>query len=150
MQYLYCIYDMNIMTLWVLCLQEAHMSIRKSKAAKSDSNPPDASTVIAPTDPGVKNIEDKAGKEKHSKSLRQFPVVGIGASAGGLAAFEAFFNGLPADRYLEMSFVLIQHLAPDHTSILTDIMRRYTKMDVFEVEDGMVVRPDCVYIIPPN
>ena len=43
------------------------MSIRKSKAAKADSNPPDVSTVIAPTDPGPKNIEDKARKEKHSK-----------------------------------------------------------------------------------
>ena len=79
-----------------------------------------------------------------------FPIVGIGASAGGLAAFEAFFSGMPADTDPGMAFVLVQHLAPDHKSILTDLIRRYTRMQVFEVEDGMAVRPNCAYIIPPN
>jgi two-component system CheB/CheR fusion protein len=79
-----------------------------------------------------------------------FPVVGIGASAGGLAAFEAFFSGLPADQDTGMAFVLVQHLAPDHSSILTDLVRRYTRMRVCEVTDGMTVAPDCCYIIPPN
>jgi len=79
-----------------------------------------------------------------------FPVVGIGASAGGLSAFEAFFSGLPDDADSGMAFVLVQHLAPDHKSILTDLIRRYTRMQVFEVEDGMQVRPNCTYIIPPN
>ncbi|MBE3040800.1 MAG: PAS domain-containing protein, partial [Chloroflexi bacterium] len=49
-----------------------------------------------------------------------------------------------------MAFVLVQHLAPDHKSILTDLIRRYTRMQVFEVEDGMKVQPNCIYIIPPN
>ncbi len=79
-----------------------------------------------------------------------FPIVGIGASAGGLAAFEAFFKGMPADVDPGMAFVLVQHLAPDHKSILTDLIRRYTRMQVFEVEDGMTVQPNCAYIIPPN
>ena len=79
-----------------------------------------------------------------------FPIVGVGASAGGLAAFESFFSGMPADIDPGMAFVLVQHLAPDHKSILTDLVRRYTRMQVFEVEDGMVVRPNCTYIIPPN
>ncbi len=79
-----------------------------------------------------------------------FPIVGIGASAGGLAAFEAFFSGMPAGTDPGMAFVLVQHLAPDHKSILTDLIRRYTRMQVFEVEDGMAVRPNCAYIIPPN
>jgi two-component system CheB/CheR fusion protein len=79
-----------------------------------------------------------------------FPVVGIGASAGGLAAFEAFFSGMPADADPGMAFVLVQHLAPDHKSILTDLIRRYTRMQVFEVEDGMTVQQNCAYIIPPN
>jgi len=79
-----------------------------------------------------------------------FPVVGIGASAGGLAAFEAFFSGMPADKDPDMAFVLVQHLAPDHKSILTDLIRRYTRMQVSEVEDGVVVQPNCAYIIPPN
>lgn len=79
-----------------------------------------------------------------------FPIVGIGASAGGLAAFEAFFSGMPAATDPGMAFVLVQHLAPDHKSILTDLIRRYTRMQVFEVEDGMVVQVNCAYIIPPN
>ena len=79
-----------------------------------------------------------------------FPVVGIGASAGGLAAFEAFFSGMPADTDPGMAFVLVQHLAPDHKSILTDLIRRYTRMQVFEVVDGMKVQVNCAYIIPPG
>jgi two-component system CheB/CheR fusion protein len=79
-----------------------------------------------------------------------FPIVGIGASAGGLAAIEAFFFGMPANTEPGMAFVLVQHLAPDHKSILSDLIRRYTRMQVFEVTDGMAVRPNCAYIIPPN
>ncbi len=79
-----------------------------------------------------------------------FPIVGIGASAGGLAAFEAFFSGMPKDVDPGMAFVLVQHLAPDHKSILSDLIQRYTRMKVFEVEDGMEVKVNCTYIIPPN
>ncbi len=79
-----------------------------------------------------------------------FPIVGIGASAGGLAAFEKFFSGMPADADPGMAFVLVQHLAPDHKSILTDLVQRYTRMQVVEVEDGMSVHINCAYIIPPN
>lgn len=85
-----------------------------------------------------------------SDSLNRFPIVGIGASAGGLAAFEAFFSGMPDDKNPDMAFVLVQHLAPDHKSILTELIQRYTRMQVSEVEDGVVVRPNCAYIIPPN
>jgi len=79
-----------------------------------------------------------------------FPIVGIGASAGGLSAFEAFFSGMPTEKDPGMAFVLVQHLSPDHKSILTDLVKRYTRMQVFEVTDGMTVRPNCAYIIPPN
>lgn len=79
-----------------------------------------------------------------------FPIVGIGASAGGLTAFEAFFSGMPEDRDPGMAFVLVQHLAPDHKSLLTALVQRYTRMRVFEVTDGMNVRANCAYIIPPN
>ena len=57
---------------------------------------------------------------------------------------------MPADTDPGMAFVLVQHLAPDHTSILCDLVRRYTRMQVFEVEDGMRVKINCVYIIPPG
>ena len=83
-------------------------------------------------------------------AAHRFPIVGIGASAGGLAAFEAFFSGMPAHVNPEMAFVLVQHLAPDHTSLLRELVQRYTRMEVFEVEDGMAVRINCVYIIPPG
>ncbi len=79
-----------------------------------------------------------------------FPIVGIGASAGGLAALEAFFSAMPADTDPGMAFVLVQHLSPDHKSILTEIIQRYTRMQVSEVQDGMRVQINCAYIIPPN
>ena len=78
------------------------------------------------------------------------PIVGIGASAGGLSALEAFFSGMPPDRDPGMAFVLVQHLAPDHKSILSELISRQTRMKVVQVEDGMQVEPNCVYIIPPN
>lgn len=90
---------------------------------------------------------ETASSEPH---LPTFPIVGIGASAGGMQAFEAFFSGLPPDVKPGMAFVLVQHLARDHKSILSELLQRYTKMQVFEVEDGMVVQPNCTYIIPPN
>ncbi len=83
-----------------------------------------------------------------------FPIVGIGASAGGLAAFEAFFSAMPSGSGSGsgsgMAFVLVQHLAPDHKSILAELIGRFTKMRVIEVENGMRVEPNCTYIIPPN
>jgi two-component system CheB/CheR fusion protein len=81
---------------------------------------------------------------------KRFPIVGIGASAGGLAAFEAFFSAMPTNTESSMAFVLVQHLSPDHKSILSDLVKRYTRMQVYEVEDGMKVKPNCAYIIPPN
>ena len=83
-------------------------------------------------------------------AIQAFPVVGIGASAGGISAFEAFFSTMPPKSDSGMAFVLVQHLARDHKSILSELIRRYTRMQVFEVEDGMEVRPNCAYIIPPN
>jgi two-component system CheB/CheR fusion protein len=79
-----------------------------------------------------------------------FPIVGLGASAGGLAAFEGFFSGMPADRKPGMAFVLVQHLAPDHKSILAELIRRCTSLPVLEAEDAMPVQINCIYIIPPH
>src|SRR5512140_2377970 len=77
-----------------------------------------------------------------------FYVVGIGASAGGLDAYEQFFLNMPADS--GMTFVLIPHLAPEHKSMMVELLGRYTKMSIFQAEDGMRVQPNCVYVIPPN
>ena len=83
-------------------------------------------------------------------SHQKFPIVGIGASAGGLAAFETFFSQMPADSSPGMAFVLVQHLARDHKSILAELIRRYTSMQVFDVVDDLTVEANCAYIIPPN
>jgi len=91
-----------------------------------------------------------AAQKLEAKAALGFPIVGIGASAGGLAAFEAFFSAMPADIGSDMAFVLVQHLAPDHKSLLTELIGRYTKMQVLQVEDGMLVKANFVYIIPPN
>ena len=79
-----------------------------------------------------------------------FPIIGIGASAGGLAAFEAFFAALPTDLLPGMAFVLVQHLSPDHKSLLSELIRRCTRLHVLEVEDGMVVQVNCIYVIKPG
>lgn len=77
-----------------------------------------------------------------------FAVVGIGASAGGLEAYTQLLSHLPTDT--GMAFVLIQHLAPDQKSMLSAILSRATQMPVIEVQDGMSVKPNHVYVIPPN
>lgn len=79
---------------------------------------------------------------------KSFYAVGIGASAGGLEAFEAFFRNMPPDS--GMAFILVTHLDPKHKSMLTDLLRRYTQMSVYEAEEAMEVKPDTIYVIPPN
>jgi two-component system CheB/CheR fusion protein len=79
---------------------------------------------------------------------RPTSIVGVGASAGGLEAFEQLLAALPVDT--GMAFVLVQHLAPKHESILRDLLAKSTTMPVIEVMEGMSVRPNHVYVIPPN
>lgn len=75
-------------------------------------------------------------------------VVGIGASAGGLEAFQTFFDHMPADSGI--AFVLVQHLDPNHKSMLVDLLRTHTEMTVTEAADGLRVAPNRIFIIPPN
>lgn len=77
-----------------------------------------------------------------------FPIVGIGASAGGLEALEEFFRHAPTNS--GMAFVLVQHLDPSHPSLLTEILQRTTTMPVVEAQDQIPVKPNGVYVIPPN
>jgi two-component system, chemotaxis family, CheB/CheR fusion protein len=77
-----------------------------------------------------------------------FPVVAVGASAGGLEAYKEFFHALPLDT--GTAFVLIQHLDPSHESMLTEIIAKATTMPVEEVRSGTSIRPNHVYVIPPN
>lgn len=77
-----------------------------------------------------------------------FPIVGIGASAGGLEALTAFFRALAAD--LGMAYVLAPHLDPQRESAMSQILSRSTAMPVVQIEQGMRLVPDHVYVIPPN
>ncbi|HKK37970.1 MAG TPA: PAS domain S-box protein, partial [Cryomorphaceae bacterium] len=76
------------------------------------------------------------------------PIVGIGASAGGLNEFECFFKNLP--KGLGTAYVVIQHLDPDHESILAEIIGRSTNMEVAQIKDNEQVKPDRCYVIPPG
>src|SRR5687768_517553 len=77
-----------------------------------------------------------------------FPIVGIGASAGGLDAFTQLLQHLPSDT--GMAFVLIQHLDPTHTSFLSETLAKATAMPVSEAVDGEVVQPNHVYVMSPT
>ena len=78
----------------------------------------------------------------------QFHIVGIGASAGGLEALEQFFTNMPEND--GMAFVIIQHLDPDHKGIMHELLQRVTRMHVSVATNGVKIKPNCVYVIPPN
>ena len=88
------------------------------------------------------------GGASNAGDLNVFLTVGIGASAGGLEAFKSFFTEMPADS--GMAFVLVQHLSPDHKSMLAELLGRTTTMDVIEAKDGVSIKPNCVFVIPPD
>ena len=90
----------------------------------------------------------KERKDHLQTNLNQFPIVGIGASAGGLEALEQFFENMPKDN--GMAFVVIQHLDPNHVGIMPELLQRITTMKVIQASDGLKVKPNCVYVIPPN
>jgi two-component system CheB/CheR fusion protein len=94
-------------------------------------------------DPFMRGIEEHPPATKAS-----FPVVSVGASAGGLEAFTGLLKHLPADT--GMAFIFIQHLAPQHASMLPALLLRSTMMPVMEVQHGAPVKPNHVYVIPPN
>ncbi|HET6364307.1 MAG TPA: chemotaxis protein CheB, partial [Nitrospirota bacterium] len=86
--------------------------------------------------------------EQDRLTASSFPIVGIGASAGGLEAFTNLLEHLPPDT--GMAFVLVQHLAPTKDSMLAELLSKATSMPVREVQDGMIAESDHVYVIPPN
>src|SRR6187549_2243341 len=89
----------------------------------------------------------RAGKPL-AKSTNQFPVVGIGASAGGLDAFKKLLKAIPEDS--GMAYVLVQHLDPKHESMLPELLQKVTNIPVMEISDDIKVLPDHIYIIPSN
>ncbi|BAY92764.1 MULTISPECIES: chemotaxis protein CheB [unclassified Tolypothrix] len=89
-----------------------------------------------------------SNNEQENNQDELFPIVGMGASAGGIEAFTELLNHLPNDT--GMAFVIVQHLSPNQKSLLSEILSRSTEMPVVEVQNGMVVEPNHVYVIPPN
>ena len=94
-----------------------------------------------------KNSLKKVEQEKPRNGI-PFPVIGIGASAGGLETLNALFSIMPADS--NMAFVVIQHLSPQHKSIMASLLEKQTQMVVSEIEDGATVEPNHVYLNPPG
>ena len=95
-----------------------------------------------------KTDNSEMGKKIVPSTKTPFPIVGIGASAGGLEALEQFFQKMPPQN--GMAFVIIQHLDPNHIGIMPELLQRITPMKVSQVTDKLKVKPDCVYVIPPN
>src|SRR5438477_5720480 len=113
-----------------------HRPLKKKQREKDLSSKRTTAKTISSTD-------KKAAKEKNL-----FPVVAIGASAGGIEAISNLLETLSPR--LGMAYVIIQHLSPDHESILPELLERKTEMPVHQVEGGMPVQPDNIYVIPPN
>ena len=99
----------------------------------------------------ARSSDDAAKHAQHSQSAPSgFPglIVGIGASAGGLAAFKSFLTHMPADS--GMAFVLVQHLDPQSPSLLVELLRSQTKMPVAEAKEGISIAGNHIYVIPPD
>lgn len=107
---------------------------------------PNHKTLVVKTTKQEQKIptEDKTS----DTDTMQFPIVGIGASAGGLEALEQFISNVPENS--GMAYVVVQHLDPTQKGMLPELLQRVSLMKVLQVKDRMSVKPNCVYVIPPN
>jgi two-component system CheB/CheR fusion protein len=116
---------------------------KKTKKEKAPGNAAKNNSTAQKKTSEKETAEPKAEKEK-----RGFPIVGIGASAGGLQALENFFAKLPAD--CNMAFVIVQHLDPHHESLMNSLLSKETPLQVNDIRDGIPVEANYVYIKPPG
>ena len=119
---------------------------RKSRAPLSERKA--TAKAQARSDPILPAVNPAVEDHLTPKESLPFPIVAVGASAGGLEAIMALLNALPAD--MGMAFVVVQHLSPTYHSVLSQILNRATTMPVMEVADNTPVEPDHVYVIPPG
>ncbi len=96
----------------------------------------------------IKSSSSSNNKTASDSDKGLFPVVGIGASAGGLEALEQLLVNVPENS--GMAYVVVQHLDPTHKGMLPELLQRISKLEVIQVKNGMEVKPNCVYVIPPN
>jgi len=118
------------------------MAVKKEKQKQADPQNPAESPKSS--------LPKRAKRTSRTRTIKKcdFPVIGIGASAGGLEALQELFSNMPSDTGI--AFVLISHLDPSHASLLPELLMRYTSMSVHEAEDDMRVKPNKIYIIPRN
>ena len=88
------------------------------------------------------------GTKSTEKQNKKFSIIGVGASAGGLEALKGFFDNVPDD--FDHSFVVVQHLSPNHKSLMADLLTKNTKLPILEVSRKTVVKPSHIYLIPPK
>ena len=125
------------------------MSVKRTGRTKPGmTNPKSAFPARRRRKPSVVSDSNETDANVQAQTGASFPIVGIGASAGGLEAFTQLLKHLPPDT--SMAVVLISHLDPGHQSALTQILARATKLPVSEIVDNQLVLPDHVYVIPPN
>ncbi len=98
----------------------------------------------------IHEVSEKKIVVDKAAGLQGAGVVGIGASAGGLAAIESFFSGFANFKAPNLAFVIVQHLSPSHATMLVDIVSRFTHFKVQLARSGMAVAPNNVYVMPPN
>ncbi len=125
--------------------RKSHKEPKKRKApSRGEPAPKGQKPRKGSSDPEPAEASDEGPAEE---GLR-FPIVGIGASAGGLKALQGLFEHVPADNGL--AFVVVQHLDPKHESIMSSILARHTRMEVQEIADGILIEPNRVYVKPPG
>ena len=139
----------------------------------AETQEPSSTDLLSPPSPSASDADSRSGEDgsrsdghdgpldsaptsrrqldgdfEEQESSGDFPVVGIGASAGGLDALEQLFGAMP--ERTGMAFVVIQHLSPDFKSVMDELLARRTQIPVLLAEDGMAVEPDRIYLIPPR
>ena len=120
------------------------MTGKKKPIAKPENGKPKKVSV------GRRSLSVGRRSQLTIEQLKQptFPIIGIGASAGGLEALTLFLENVPDNSGL--AFVIVQHMDPTHKCMMAELIQRATRMKVLQVEDRTRVQPDCVYVIPPN
>ncbi|MFH2125591.1 MAG: CheR family methyltransferase, partial [Pseudomonadota bacterium] len=120
---------------------QPNKTVSKTAAQTSSQKAPPAKK---PTSPAAQS----PGKAPAAPKDDRFPILGLGASAGGLEAFQQFFDAMPPDS--GMAFLVMVHLDPDHASILPELIQKHTAMKVEAARDQIQVAPNHVYVTPPN
>jgi two-component system CheB/CheR fusion protein len=122
-----------------------------SKNDKKEKVTPHQNILV--TKKKLKSADVQLKDAKQNETVRQkqtasFPIIGIGASAGGLEALDLFLKNVPEGS--NMAFVIVQHLDPTYKGIMVELLQRATAMKVMQTKDRTLVKPNCVYVIPPN